>query len=278
QAEFIGGPTPTLANPLTLGGDFAFGGDIDLIFTGNAALTGNRTITVASDGKPFLNGVVSGAFSLTKAGPGGLVLGGTNTFRGPGSRVAVAGGTLFTPTDATLGNPANTLTLGTAVLIADGTFTTTRAIVLVGGGAEIFASENANLTANGVISGAFGLIKSGVGNLVLGGANTFGGAASTVGGADGVLVMSTDANLGDPANNLAVGPGLLVSTGTFTTTRAITLASEGPIGVTAGQTLTVNGVVSGASGLIKSGEGALVLSGNNTFTGPTTVLAGTLLV
>jgi autotransporter-associated beta strand protein len=69
-----------------------------------------------------------------------------------------------------------------------------------------------------------------------------------------------------------------VSTGTFTTTRAITLSSGGPIQVTAGQTLTANGLVSGASGLLKGGEGALVLSGNNTYTGPTTVFAGTLLV
>src|SRR5262249_27420047 len=47
--------------------------------------------------------------------------------------------------------------------------------------------------------------------------------------------------------------------------------------VDAGKALTLSEVISGSGTLIKSGGGDLVLSGANTYTGATTVLAGALL-
>ena len=46
----------------------------------------------------------------------------------------------------------------------------------------------------------------------------------------------------------------------------------------AGATLVLSGVVSGSAGIIKNGPGTLDLTAANTFTGPTTLNAGTLLV
>lgn len=45
---------------------------------------------------------------------------------------------------------------------------------------------------------------------------------------------------------------------------------------TGNQTNTVNGIISGTGSLVKSGNGILQLNGNNTYTGGTTVSAGTL--
>ena len=42
--------------------------------------------------------------------------------------------------------------------------------------------------------------------------------------------------------------------------------------------LTVNGNISGSSGLTKSGTGGLTITGSNTYTGATGISAGTLIV
>lgn len=70
-------------NPISLGGNLAVGTGITAESLGlDMALTGNRTVTVSS-GTLTLGGVISGTgFSLTKAGAGALVLAGTNTFSG----------------------------------------------------------------------------------------------------------------------------------------------------------------------------------------------------
>jgi autotransporter-associated beta strand protein len=49
-----------------------------------------------------------------------------------------------------------------------------------------------------------------------------------------------------------------------------------PILVDEGDTLTLSGIISGSGGLLEQGGGTLILSGANTYSGATTVLAGTL--
>lgn len=68
-----------------------------------------------------------------------------------------------------------------------------------------------------------------------------------------------------------------VSTG-FTTTRTITLTGNGTFDVNLGQTLTISTVagITGAGGLIKTGSGQVTLTTANSYTGDTTVSAGTL--
>ncbi len=74
------------------------------------------------------------------------------------------------------------------------------------------------------------------------------------------------------------GNGALIGTGTASLSGAVTLAGSSTVGVAAGtDTLTLSGAIGGATlGIDKLGAGTLTLSGANTYTGTTTVSAGTL--
>lgn len=65
--------------------------------------------------------------------------------------------------------------------------------------------------------------------------------------------------------------GYLLAGGPLTTTTAAT-----PLGVAEGMTATIAATLAGTGGLQKTGLGTLLLSGDNTYTGATQVLAGTL--
>src|SRR5207247_1035475 len=58
-------------------------------------------------------------------------------------------------------------------------------------------------------------------------------------------------------------------------TRGVTLLVTGIID-TNSNSVSIAGVAAGAGGLTKNGAGTLTLTGNNTFTGSTTIAAGTL--
>ena len=67
---------------------------------------------------------------------------------------------------------------------------------------------------------------------------------------------------------------------------SISLSGTGAVEIASGVTLTtgddgddiISGIISGDGSLTKVGSGTLTLSGNNTYTGATTVNAGTLKV
>ena len=81
--------------------------------------------------------------------------------------------------------------------------------------------------------------------------------------------------------NNSVGPLGLQITNNGTMTLSGSLANNGTLGVSlagTGVNSTVSGVISGAGALTKSGTGTWALSGANTYTGVTTISAGTILV
>jgi fibronectin-binding autotransporter adhesin len=118
--------------------------------------------------------------------------------------------------------------------------------------------------------------------LILSGASTYSGATTINAG---TISIAADNNLGAApgtavAGQLTFGGGTLASTATFTlnSNRGIAFNSTGAIEVAASTTLTYGGVGAGSGGFTKTSAGALLLNGNNTYSGATTVNAGTLLM
>ena len=153
---------------------------------------------------------------------------------------------------------------------------------LLGANQLTVGSNNLSTNVSGTINdgGRFGgtgasLVKVGTGTLTLSGANTYTGGTTINGG---TLSISADNNLGDAAGPLALNGGTLQITAagvTLSPTRAVSLgAGGGTFDVT--QSANISSGVSGAGGLTKTGAGTLALGGANTYSGGTTVNAGTL--
>ncbi|MCA9229189.1 MAG: autotransporter-associated beta strand repeat-containing protein [Planctomycetales bacterium] len=193
------------------------------------------------------NGLFMGTSLLTKTGAGTLILKGANTDVSDKSIDAGVlqvgdGGTTGTLTGNTLNNA--TLAFNRADDIAYG----------------------------GDISGTGNLVKQGAGKLTLTGSNTYSGDTSIEAG---VMAVSADANLGSGGQVTISGSTLLVSA-THTTSRDFQLQDVATIEVESGQSYTVDGTLSSTGNLVKNGDGELVLSGLNTYSGGTTVSGGTL--
>jgi fibronectin-binding autotransporter adhesin len=69
---------------------------------------------------------------------------------------------------------------------------------------------------------------------------------------------------------------IVVNAGSHTIACGIVLGADATIQVDAGRVLTISGAISGAHSLTKTGTGTLILLGANSYTGTTTISAGTL--
>ncbi len=130
-----------------------------------------------------------------------------------------------------------------------------------------------DLTVSGIINSSTGITKSGAGAMLLSGANTFAGGLSVNAG---TVVIGNTVALGTGALTLN-GGAVSNNTGTsYTVPNGVNLISTGVIGVNAGDTLTISGVVTNSGGFAKVGAGTLKLTGADTYTGNTLINGGTL--
>ncbi|MEW4467667.1 autotransporter-associated beta strand repeat-containing protein [Parasphingorhabdus sp. JC815] len=164
---------------------------------------------------------------------------------------------------------------------SDGYRITGQELTLVGPQAKIRVGDGSALgtgytaTIDATLSGASELVKADLGTLVLTGNNSYtGGTLINV----GTLRVSSDANLGDLAGAISFGGGIINTTADMTSDRAINVGSTGRFLTDTGTTLALNGSITGAGGLTKTGAGSLVLNGTNSFAGDTAVDAGSLFV
>jgi autotransporter-associated beta strand protein len=200
----------------------------------------------------------------------------------------------------------NSITVGEALTISGGGIAETGALRSKSGNnvwngaieqnAAWIGVDAGTLTVNGRISGSGTLQKVGGGTLVLAGDNTYTGDtrveagalnirhSNALGAAGGHTTVPSGAAL-ELQGGITVDAGLTLSGSGIANAGALRNISgnnvwNGDVGVDAGwiavdfDTLTINGRISGTGALGKAGSGTLVLSGDNTYTGPTAVEAG----
>lgn len=134
-------------------------------------------------------------------------------------------------------------------------------------------------TLNGVISGAGSLTKTGTTALTIGGSNTYsGGTLSAPSSATGTITFS---------QNNAFGTGLFTSAGPSQIICTATSTLSNDFQINAAQSLqfrvnvatvilTISGNIAGSGSISKTSTGQLRLNGTLTYTGSTTISAGTL--
>ncbi len=271
---------------------------------GNGGSTGSITGNIINNGLLIINrsgtftygSVVSGTGSVTINGTGTVIFTGNNTYTGV---TTVSSGTLQIGNGGTSGSVAGDVTNNAALIVnrsgtisyggvisGTGSLTKTGTGTLILTGANTFSggitvdngtlqigdgatgSVSCNITNNAslvfnrtgtitygsVISGTGTLTKNGSGALILTGSNTFTGSATV---SAGTLQIGNGENSGSIVCNIVNNSAVVVNRS---------------------GTLTLPGVISGSGSLTKTGSGTLIINGNCSFTGTTTVNEGILQI
>ncbi|EDJ1404949.1 fibronectin-binding autotransporter adhesin ShdA [Salmonella enterica subsp. enterica serovar Dublin] len=229
----------TLDNNVTGGGQIVKSGSDELIVTGDNTYSGGTTITGGT-----LTADHADSLGIGDIDNSGVLKVGEgdleNTLSGSGSLVKTGTGEL------TLSG-GNDYSGGTTII--GGTLTADHADSL---GTGAVANSGVLQVGEGelenTLSGSGSLVKTGTGELTLSGDNTYSGGTTI---ADGTLTA-------DHADSLGTGA----------------IANSGVLQVGEGE---LENTLSGSGSLVKTGTGELTLSGDNSYSGATTITDGTLI-
>ena len=291
-------------------------GTLDLNVASGNAITGTFNLTFGGSGNITVSDpIVTSSGTLTKDGSGVLTLSANNTYTGStniNAGTLLLSGKIYCPTTScnTELNPAGVVTVssGTTLEFKDwgwlGSFGSnyydSTNLVIDGGTLKYSGASNSSsargftVTSNGatfenstsgttwtldrsssvghpavfngsvtfaaagnisvaqIISGTGALTKTGAGTLTLSNTNTYSGTTTISTG-----TLSVTGSLGS---------------GTYTAN----IANSGTLEMGSSSNQTLSGIISGAGALVKSGSGTLILSGANTYSGATTIKAGTV--
>jgi autotransporter-associated beta strand protein len=298
------GPTTISSGTLMIGGSGCLGG-------GNypGAIADSGAFIYNSSAAQTFSGLISGSGNFTQAGPGKLTLSAASTFSGPFTindgaalGVAISGATQLSPATFTEGSSAGPTTNEFAGLVSTTAAPVTTSNLIVKG----------TSTMN-ILSGAFAagqiypLISfttlSGAGNFVLG-TLPAGVAASVVtnnssialsvtatpgfvwvGNVNGTWDINTTANWktnGVAAKYIDNNQAALFddTASRFKVTNTVAVSPGGIIVNNTTNAYTISGsAIGGSGGVIKNGTNTLTLASTaNSYTGPTTVQGGTMIL
>ena len=251
------------------------------------------TLTAGGDGSSttfsgtLTNG--SGSLGLTKTGIGTLVLSGSsNTYSG---ETTVSAGTLRAGSLTAFSvNSAFTVN---SVLDLDGFSNSVGSLegsgtVTNSGGtpATLTAGDNSSTTFSGTLNngaGTLGLVKAGLGTLTLTGINMYsGGTMVSAGTLQAGSATAFSVNSAFTVNSVLDLDGFSNSVGSLAGSGTVTNSGGNPATLTAGgngSNTTFSGTLTngtGSLGLTKTRVGTLTVTGISSYTGSTTVSAGTL--
>ena len=240
----------SFANNVSVGGDVAFG---DATATGGLAFSGtmnlgNATRTLTTVQTTTFSGPISNG-GLIKSGTALLTLSSSNAYS---AGTTVSAGTLRA------GN-ANSFGSGSVTLSASSTL-------------DLNALAIANaITNNG---GTLANAASYTGTQSLTAAASFGALGGTLSVINGGTATLTGAMTG----TVSVAAGGQVNLNDGASLSQSTLANDGIVAVNQSGTTTLSTAITGVGAFQKLGSGILTVSGNNTYSGATTVSAGGLKV
>lgn len=247
-----------------------FGGDLVV----GDGIGGPLADTVVSN----LSNSIPNTSNVTVASSGLFVLSGSTTFEAI-NNLSMTGGAIDTSGAALQVNGTLTATSDSAGLSAliEGALTLVSSVQVNDG------PGSTDLEIGATIDSSVGLTKNGTGTLLLSAANTYTGATTVNAGTLALMAV----NALPTTTDLTVNAGATVDLN-GNNQAVVTINGSGTITNSAGTlaTLTVTppandtfaGLLTGNLGLTKNGGLTLTLTNLNTYTGPTDVVAGTLLV
>jgi autotransporter-associated beta strand protein len=212
------------------------------------AAIANNAITADTGVTTTVSSELAGTAGMTKFGAGTLILSGSNSFTG---NSVISGGTLQISNDSALGNTANDLA-------NNGTLKTTATVALdagrdISGSGTLDIADGTTLTVNGNMNNTATTLGNS-GTLDLQGATRSLGATTIAAPATldaaGAINVTTLTASGLTNGTANINPDLVFTTGTKTLN-------------VAGGELALNGAVSGATTIAKTGAGTLSINSSN---------------